>query len=65
MCHPSAADLHWDDLHRLLPGSEEYLDKELVDGVVAEEEQHLKINKADDHVKRSKNIQRNQDIVDW
>ena len=64
VCNRSAADIHWDDLHKLLPGSEEYLHKEVVDGVVPEEERHLKINKAEDHVKRMHALQRNQDIVD-
>ena len=41
------------------------MNKEVVDGEVPEEERHLKINKAEDYVKRAKNIERNQDIVDW
>lgn len=62
----SAADLHWDDLHRLLPGSEHYLGKTVVDNLenVAEEERDRCIASTEDCRLRIANIKRHADIVD-
>jgi hypothetical protein len=63
----SAADLHWDDLHRLLPDSEKYLGKRLVDALeqVPEEERPGCIEKTEDAKLRIANLKKHADIVDW
>ena len=64
----SAADLHWDDFHRLLlPECNEYLNKRLVDSLleVPEEERSGCIEKTQDIKLRMENIKRHADIVDW
>ena len=63
----SAADFHWDDLHRLLPNSNEYLDKRLVDSMaeVSEHEQADCITRSEDGRLRTLNLQKHADIVDW
>ena len=63
----SAADLHWHDLHLILPGHEEYLYRTPVDNVEAfpVNERHQYIDKREDHRLRSKAIRDNQDLVDW
>jgi hypothetical protein len=63
----SAADIHWNDLHRILPGSERYLDKTVVEdmAILPEEERDACISQADHHVMRSKAVKDNADIVDW
>ena len=62
----SAADLHWDDLHRLLPNSHEYLRKRIVDTLesVPEEERSECITQTEDAKLRIGNIKRHADIVD-
>lgn len=62
----SAADLHWDDLHRLLPDSEHYLGKTVVDSLesVPEEERDGCITSTEDCRLRIANIKRHADIVD-
>ena len=62
----SAADLHWDDLHRLLAGSDEYLGKRVVDSLesVPEEEREHCITSTRDYQLRIANIKRHADIVD-
>jgi len=62
----SAADVHWDDLHRLLPGSEEYLGRQPVDCLesLPEGERHRFIQKQNDHLLRCNNLARHADIVD-
>ena len=62
----SAADHHWPDLHRLLPGSENYLGKRIVDNMddVTPEEHANCIEKGKDFLLRSKAIRENADIVD-
>ena len=63
----SAADLHWPDLHRLLPNSKEYLGKEVVDNMeaVEEGERHNCIEKTEDFRLRAKAVRDNQDVVAW
>ena len=63
----SAADLHWDDLHRLLPGSDRYLNKCVVDNLeqVPEEERNNCITKTHDARLRIANVTRHADVVDW
>ena len=58
----SAADLHWDDLHVLLPGSEHYLYSELVDR--PEQLREGKMLKSEDFRLRCKALQENTDLVD-
>jgi len=62
----SAADLHWNDLHRLLPDSERYLGKTVVDSLenVPEEERVGCITSTEDCRLRIANIKRHADIVD-
>jgi hypothetical protein len=64
----SAADLHWADLHRLLPGSESYMGKRVVKedifNSLSEEEQRGCILSTDDHVQRSAAVNDNGDLVD-
>ena len=62
----SAADLHWDDLHRLLPDSERYLGKTVVDSLesVPEEDRDRCITSTEDCQLRIANIKRHADIVD-
>ena len=62
----SAADLHWDDLHRLLPGSEAYLKKIVVkslDDIPTDEESSNYIDQATDYKLRSDNLRKYPDIV--
>ena len=62
----SAADLHWDDLHRLLPGSEAYLNKIVVkcmDDIPADEDFSKFIDQAMDYKLRSDNLKNYPDIV--
>ena len=47
----SAADLHWHDLHKILPGHEKYLDKG--------------IDEKEDHRLRAQAVRENADLVDW
>jgi len=63
----SAADVHWDDLHRLFPNSEEYLGKRLVDSLadVPENERNNCIEKHEDAKKRISNLKKHTDVVDW
>jgi hypothetical protein len=64
----SAADLHWDDFHRLLvPQCDEYLNKRIVDSIleVPEGERSGCIEKTEDIKLRMENIKRYADIVDW
>jgi hypothetical protein len=63
----SAADLHWDDLHRLFPNSDHYLGKKLVDSLleVPEEEQEGCLEKAKDARLRVVNLKKHADIIDW
>jgi hypothetical protein len=63
----SAADLHWDNLHRLFPDSEKYLGKRLVDALeqVQEGEQPGCIEKTEDAKLRVANLKKHADIVDW
>ena len=50
----SAADTHWEDFHRLLPGSEKYLNKRVVTPAVyaglTEEEKQGCITNTEDHL---------------
>ena len=61
----SAADNHWDELHRLLPGHEEYMGKRLVKSLedVEESEQDNCINETLDYILRKTAVDQNQDIV--
>ena len=61
----SAADNHWDELHRLLPGHEEYVGKRLVKSLedVEESEQDNCINETLDYILRKTAVDQNQDIV--
>ena len=62
----SAADNHWNQLHKLLPGSEKYLDKKLVDNpkdIPADANKDEYITKKDDYILRFKAVQENIDIV--
>ena len=61
----SAADGHWDDLHKLLPGHEEYLGKRVVKSLdmVKESECENCITEARDYILRKKAVDQNQDIV--
>src|SRR5271163_637132 len=63
----SAADLHWQDLHRILPSSDAYLDKRVVKNLedVPAEEQENCITETDDYLLRSKSLKENADLVDW
>ena len=59
---PTPLDNHWDDLHRLLPGSSEYLGKEVVvdvHGYPPEERGNL-ITKQDDYLLRARAVVLNQ-----
>jgi hypothetical protein len=64
----SAADLHWPDLHCLLPGSESYMEKRVVKedifNSLSEEEQRGCILSTDDHRQRSAAVNDNGDLVD-
>ena len=62
----SAADNHWYDLHKKLPGSEKYLDKILVkkeSDIPADADKDQYITEPTDYLLRKKNIDENQDIV--
>ena len=62
----SAADLHWDDLHRLLPGSENYLNMIVVknlDELPIDADRRKYIDQATDYQLRSKNLRKYPDIV--
>ena len=62
----SAADLHWDDLHRLLPGSEAYLHKIVVksiDDIPCDSESSNYILQATDYQLRSANLRKYPDII--
>ena len=62
----SAADLHWDDLHRLLPGSEEYLNKIVVkklDDIPPDQDVNDYIDRDTDHKLRTANLKKHPDIV--
>ena len=63
----SAADLLWDDLHLLIPGSDAYLHKTVVTSLqdVPEDEIPGCIEATLDHTLRSKAIKDNADLVDW
>jgi hypothetical protein len=64
----SAADLHWPDLHWLLPGSESYMGKRVVKPDIfnsfSAEEQQRCILSTDDHVQRSAAVNDNGNLVD-
>ena len=47
----SAADLHWWDLHKILPGHDRYLEKD--------------IDEKEDHRLRAQAVRENADLVDW
>ena len=61
----SAADMHWDDLHRLLPESEQYLDKIVVKSLdgIKEEDLAKYITAEQDFLLRSKAIENNAAIA--
>ena len=61
----SAADMHWDDLHRKFPESAQYLDKIVVKDLngIKEEDLHLYITSDDDFNLRSKAIENNAAIA--
>ena len=62
----SAADVHWNDLHRLLPGSEAYLNKIVVDSsndIPIDEDPNNYIDKATDYMLRTVNLRKYPDIV--
>ena len=62
----SAADLQWDDLHRLLPGSEAYLNKIVVksiDDIPSNCDPSNYIDQANDYQLRSANLRKYPDIV--
>ena len=63
----SAADLHWPDLHKILPGSEAYLTKCPTRDVTAKDpqQQHLFIDSTEDIKMRQKAIKENEDLVVW
>jgi hypothetical protein len=65
----SAADLHWPDLHRLLPGSEGYLGKQVVKKdiylTLTEEEKQQCILSTDDHLQRVARVKDNGNVVDF
>ena len=64
----SAADLHWDDLHRLFDGAKEkYLGKSLVDSLeqVPPEQKPNCIEKTVDYLTRAENLKKNADLIDW
>ena len=64
----SAADLHWDDLHRILtPDSLVYMNKRLVDSLddVDEEDRENCIEKTLDIKLRIINLKKHQDIIDF
>ena len=64
----SLPDQHLDDLHRLLPGSERYLGKTVVDSmedVPPDADMSLYIEKKQDYLLRSTAVQANGHIVDW
>ena len=61
----SAADGHWNELHKKLPGSENYLGKRIVKNLedVEESERENCITDLDDWAMRKKAVDENQDIV--
>ena len=62
----SAADLHWDDLHRLLPGSEAYLSKTVVksiDDIPSDSDCSKYIDQATDYQLRSANLRKYPDVI--
>ena len=61
----SAADGHWDELHKKLPGHEKYIGKRLVKslGDVEESERENCITLAEDYIYRKAAVEDNQDIV--
>ena len=62
----SAADLHWNDLHRLLPGSEIYLKKIVVknlDDLPSDADRSNYIDQATDYKLRSDNLRKYPDTV--
>ena len=61
----SAADLHWDELHKLLPGHERYIGKRIVKNLedVEESERENCITEVEDWILRYNAIDQNQDIV--
>jgi hypothetical protein len=65
----SAADLHWPDLHWLLPGSEGYLEKRVVKKdiylTLTEEEKQQCILSTDDHLQRAARVKDNGDVADF
>ena len=64
----SLPDQHLDDLHRLLPGSEQYMGKTVVNSledVPPEADISLFIDKKTDYILRSQAVQANGHIVDW
>ena len=63
----SAADLHWDDLHRLLPASDAYLHKIIIgsmDDLPDGADPHLYIERSTDFHLRTRALRDNADIVD-
>jgi hypothetical protein len=62
----SPADMHWDELHSVLPGSEAYLGKTIVksvDDIPLDEDPNKFITKAEDYRLRSKAVNDNAGIV--
>ena len=62
----SAADLHWDDLHRLLPVSDAYLHKIIIgsmDDLPDGADPHLYIERSTDFHLRTRALRDNADIV--
>jgi hypothetical protein len=65
----SAANLHWPDLHRLLPGYESYPGKRVVKKdiylTLTEEEKQEYILSTDEHLQRAARVKDNGDVVDF
>ena len=63
----SAADMHWPDLHRILPNSGEYLNKRTVPNVDLQplEERAGCINEREDYKLRAQALRNRQDLVDF
>merc|ERR1711860_47020 len=62
----SAADNHWEQLHKLLPGSEKYLGKKIVKSlkdIPADANKDEYMTKREDDILRFKAVQENIDIV--
>ena len=63
----SVADLHWPDLHRLLPGHEKYMDKTVVKhmrDIPADANQEEYITEAEDNRLRREAVSDNGNVVD-